>query len=117
MTEEPKRTVAVEHDLPRVREWIDQSVRHAVNEAAQAFNAIRYWCDQADAHVAEHEENEGPGRKCDWCDGYTAAVRDVRALLPDFPASPERRADDGGEDGDGHESDPGRPGVVTTPDP
>lgn len=89
---EQRRTVALEHDMPRVREWLDQSVRHAVNEAAQALNAIRYWCDQTEADIETHKAAEPV-----FCRGLEMAVKQIRNLLPDFPASPERRAESGRE--------------------
>lgn len=99
MTEEPRRTVAVEHDLPRVREWIDQAVRHAVNEAAQAFNAIRYWCDTAESIHCGHIEGDLDA-VCAWCDAVKSCGATVRDLLPDLPAVRERRAEPAGGGGD-----------------
>jgi hypothetical protein len=124
---EQHRTVAAERDLPRVRQWIDDAVRHAVNEAAQALHTIRYWCDH-EAEVAESLIAEGgccgedgSGEPCPLCiranETRLNAIREVRALLPALPDL-NRRAEHGGEDGDArHASDPGRPGLVTEDEP
>lgn len=79
--------------MPRIRHWLDQSVRHAVNEAAQAFNAIRYWCEQTEADIETNKAAEPV-----FCRGLEMAVKQIRNLLPDFPApSSERRAETTGE--------------------
>lgn len=101
---EQRRTVALEHDMPRVREWLDQSVRHAVNEAAQAFNAIRYWCDEEEQLAKSLIDAGGCSEDEEPCPLCLASYRSelkviahIRTLLPDLPAVPERRAESGRE--------------------
>jgi hypothetical protein len=109
------RTVAAERDLPRVRAWIDDAVRHAVNEAAQALNAIRYWCDQTEAWIAMCPHGNTDIDDCDACYALNTAVGQVRSLLPALETS-ERRADTGEEvTSDARDaSDAGRrPGLVS----
>lgn len=114
MTEQ-HRTVALDRDMPRVREWIDQAVRHAVNEAAQALHSIRYWCDEADKRIRE-ECIVQQLIDCDVHGEVHDLVTQVRSLLPALPETTERRAEHGEEVGDArHSSDPGRPGLVSPP--
>jgi hypothetical protein len=119
MTEQ-HRTVAAERDLPRVRQWIDDAVRHAVNEAAQALNAIRYWCDHSERELEDAKQANDEDYD-DVEDEVTRAcrnlVKQVRALLPVVPEATNRRAETGEEvTSDGHSSDASRSGHVT-PDP
>jgi hypothetical protein len=94
MTEQ--RTGLLEADMSRVRHWIDTAVRHAVNEAAQALNAVRYWCDTTEASTREWMQKHNPECECEVGETYLNAIAQVRALLPDLPAvPPERRADSG----------------------
>lgn len=117
MTEQ-HRTVAAERDMSRIHQWLDTAVAHAVNDAAKALNAIRYWCDQTASSIAECPVcRNDPEDFCDTCAALAVCVDQVRALLPAIGDTPIRRGSSaGGGDSSGNASDAlrrrGRPGHV-----
>jgi hypothetical protein len=114
---EQRRTVAAERDLPRVKQWLTRLVAGAFREYDEALHAVRRYCDQLDLNAVICAERNG-GSACGECATGVKNAASFRALLPAVPETSNRRAEHGGEDGDArHESDPGRPGLVTEEEP
>lgn len=91
MTEQ-HRTVALERDVPRIQSWLNAVVKQAFHHAAEAeriIEDIRRWV----AHE-RHLIDTCTTPDCGDCATRESLLTSLASLLP---ASPERRADSGGE--------------------
>lgn len=84
MTEQ-HRTVAAERDLPRVHEWLNRVVAHAMREAHAAercIQDIRQWLAY-EQHLMDTCESSD----CLECEARSSVLARLSALLPALPES------------------------------
>lgn len=75
-------------DSGQVRDSIAAAVRIAVNEAAHSIQAVREWCDRAEADMRKSIKTApatASGEVFAYSAGLMKAVHDVRKLLPPVP--------------------------------